>query len=91
MSVGLVDEGIAARVELVEHLGDVSILHARLDGMARAMALKLDKKVAQYEPGERIGVKLASSSVTLFDAKGEAVAFERSEVGEHVRAVVRQA
>jgi len=29
-----------------------------------------------------------SSSVTLFDAKGEAVVFEHREVGENVRAVV---
>ncbi|TDG06988.1 sn-glycerol-3-phosphate ABC transporter ATP-binding protein UgpC [Paraburkholderia guartelaensis] len=88
LSIGFADEGIAARVELVEHLGDVSILHARLDGMAHAIALKLDKKDAQYEPGARVGIKVVSSAVTLFDAKGDAVAFERPQVGENVQAVV---
>jgi len=87
LSIGSLDEGLAARVELVEHLGDVSILHARLDGMTHAIALKLDKKDAQHPVGVRVGIKVASSSVTLFDANGAAVAFERPEVGEDVRAL----
>ncbi|RAR56659.1 carbohydrate ABC transporter ATP-binding protein (CUT1 family) [Paraburkholderia unamae] len=87
LSIGPADEGLAARVELVEHLGDVSILHARLDGMAHAIALKLDKKDAQHAVGARVGVKVASSSVTVFDANGETVAFERPEVGQSAHAV----
>ncbi|MBB5497025.1 ABC transporter ATP-binding protein [Paraburkholderia sp. MM5384-R2] len=88
LGIGSLDEGLAARVELVEHLGDVSILHARLDGMARAIALKLDKKDAQHAVGARVGIKVASSSVTLFDANGAAVSLARPEVGEDVGAVV---
>jgi multiple sugar transport system ATP-binding protein len=88
LGIGSLDEGLAARVELVEHLGDVSILHARLDGMAHAIALKLDKKDAQHAVGARVGIKVASSSVTLFDANGATVALERPEVGEDVDAVV---
>jgi multiple sugar transport system ATP-binding protein len=87
LGIGSLDEGLAARVELVEHLGDVSILHARLDGMAHAIALKLDKRDAQHAVGARVGIKVASSSVTLFDANGATVAFGRPEVGEDVRAV----
>jgi multiple sugar transport system ATP-binding protein len=87
LSIGSLDEGLAARVELIEHLGDVSILHARLDGMSHAIALKLDRKDAQHAVGSRVGIKVASSSVTLFDANGAAVAFERPEVGEDVRAL----
>jgi multiple sugar transport system ATP-binding protein len=87
LSIGSLDEGLAARVELVEHLGDVSILHARLDGMANAIALKLDKKDAQHEVGARVGIKVAAASVTLFDATGATVAFERPEIGEGVHAV----
>jgi len=87
LGIGSLDEGLAACVELVEHLGDVSILHARLDGMPHAIALKLDRKDAQHGVGARVGIKVASSSVTLFDANGAAVAFERPEVGEDVRAV----
>ncbi|MGF6416121.1 ABC transporter ATP-binding protein [Paraburkholderia sp. MM5482-R1] len=88
LGIGSLDEGLAARVELVEHLGDVSILHARLDGMAHAIALKLDKKDAEHAVGARVGIKVASSSVTLFDANGAAVSLARPEVGEDVGAVV---
>ncbi|MBB5508863.1 ABC transporter ATP-binding protein [Paraburkholderia atlantica] len=88
LGVGSLDEGLAARVELVEHLGDVSLLHARLDGMAHAITLKLDKKDAQHSVGARVGIKVASSSVTLFDANGAAASLARPEVGEDVGAVV---
>ncbi|MGF6820120.1 multiple sugar transport system ATP-binding protein [Paraburkholderia atlantica] len=88
LGIGSLDEGLAARVELVERLGDVSLLHARLDGMAHAITLKLDKKDAQHAVGARVGIKVASSSVTLFDANGAAVSLARPEVGEDVGAVV---
>ncbi|WP_233808569.1 ABC transporter ATP-binding protein [Paraburkholderia sp. HP33-1] len=88
LGIGSLDEGLAARVELVEHLGDVSILHARLDGMAHAIALKLDRKDAQHAVGTRVGIKVASAAVTVFDASGAAVTLERPEVGEDVGAIV---
>ncbi|MEX3813835.1 ABC transporter ATP-binding protein [Paraburkholderia sp. BR13439] len=88
LDIGSLDDGLAARVELVEHLGDVSLLHARLDGMAHAITLKLDKKDAQHAVGARVGIKVASSSVTLFDANGAAVSLSRPKVGEDVGAVV---
>ena len=87
LGIGAPGEGLAARVELVEHLGDVSILHAHLDGAGQAISLKLDKKDAQHAVGARIGIKVASSTVTLFDANGVAVAFERTEIGERVQPV----
>ncbi|CAG4904352.1 ABC transporter ATP-binding protein [Paraburkholderia gardini] len=88
LGIGAPGEGLPARVELVEHLGDVSILHAHLDGVGQAISLKLDKKDAQLPVGARIDVKVASSSVTLFDANGIAVAFEHSEAAARVQAVV---
>ncbi|MEX3897522.1 sn-glycerol-3-phosphate ABC transporter ATP-binding protein UgpC [Paraburkholderia sp. JPY432] len=88
LDIGSLDDGLAAHVELVEHLGDVSLLHARLDGMAHAITLKLDKKDAQHAVGARVGIKVASSSVTLFDANGAAVSLSRPKVGEDVGAVV---
>jgi multiple sugar transport system ATP-binding protein len=88
LGIGAPGEGLGARVELVEHLGDVSILHALLDGVGQAISLKLDKKDAQYAVGARVGIKVASSAVTLFDADGAAVAFESSEVAGRVQAVV---
>jgi multiple sugar transport system ATP-binding protein len=88
LGVGAQGEGLPARVELVEHLGDVSLLHAQLEGVGKAISLKLDKKDAQHAVGARVGIKVAASSVTLFDAKGSAVAFEHREVGERAQAVV---
>ncbi|MCC8395632.1 sn-glycerol-3-phosphate ABC transporter ATP-binding protein UgpC [Paraburkholderia sp. MMS20-SJTR3] len=87
LGIGSLDTGLAARVELVEHLGDVSILHARLDGMAHAIALKLDRKDARHAVGARVGIVVASAQVTLFDANGAAVAFERPAVDEDLRAL----
>jgi multiple sugar transport system ATP-binding protein len=87
LGIGAPGEGLPARVELVEHLGDVSLLHAQLDGVGKAISLKLDKKDAQHAVGARVGIKVAKSSVTLFDEKGAAVAFEHREVGERAQAV----
>jgi multiple sugar transport system ATP-binding protein len=87
LGIGAPGEGLPARVELVEHLGDVSLLHAQLDGVGKAISLKLDKKDAQHAVGARVGIKVATSSVTLFDEKGAAVAFEHREVGERAQAV----
>jgi multiple sugar transport system ATP-binding protein len=87
LGIGVPGEGLPARVELVEHLGDVSLLHAQLDGVGKAISLKLDKKDAQHAVGARVGIKVATSSVTLFDEKGAAVAFEHREVGERAQAV----
>ncbi|MFM0720360.1 sn-glycerol-3-phosphate ABC transporter ATP-binding protein UgpC [Paraburkholderia strydomiana] len=88
LDIGATGEGLGARVELVEHLGDVSLLHAHLDGAGQAISLKLDKKDAQHAVGARVGIKVAASAVTLFDADGVAVPFERSEVEGHVHALI---
>jgi multiple sugar transport system ATP-binding protein len=88
LGIGAPGEGLGARVELVEHLGDVSVLHALLDGVGQAISLKLDKKDAQYAVGARVGIKVTSSALTLFDTNGAAVAFESKEVEGRVRAVV---
>jgi multiple sugar transport system ATP-binding protein len=88
LSLGAPEEGLPASVELVEHLGDVSLVHAQLDGVGNAISLKLDKKDAQLAVGARVGIKVEASSVTLFDASGAAVTLERREVGERAQAVV---
>jgi multiple sugar transport system ATP-binding protein len=87
LGIGAPGEGLAARVELVEHLGDVSILHAHLDGVGQVISLKLDKQDAGQPVGARIGIKVVSSSATLFDANGVAVTFERGEAEEGVASV----
>jgi multiple sugar transport system ATP-binding protein len=80
LGIGAPGDGLPARVELVEHLGDVSLLHAQLDGVGKAISLKLDKKDALHAVGARVGIKVAAESVTLFDANGAAVAFDHQRV-----------
>ncbi|TDN57966.1 sn-glycerol-3-phosphate ABC transporter ATP-binding protein UgpC [Paraburkholderia sp. BL10I2N1] len=88
LGISVQAEGLCARVELVEHLGDVSIMHAQLDGVGQAVSIKLDKQDAQHPVGARIGIEVASSAVMLFDAHGAAVPFERTEVGARAQAAV---
>jgi multiple sugar transport system ATP-binding protein len=66
--------GIGANVELVEHLGDVSILHARLDGSNQAVSARVDGSAANLAVGAPIGLALTVSAVTLFDSQGNAIA-----------------
>ncbi len=63
------------------------VVDAQLDGVGKAISLKLYKKDAQHAVGARVGIKVATSSVTLCDEKGAAVAFEHREVGERAQAV----
>ena len=49
-------EGVAARVELAEHLGDVSILHLRVDGLAGLLAAKVPAGRTHLEAGAPVGL-----------------------------------
>ena len=59
-------QGVPARVELAEHLGDVSILHLRVDGVAGLLAAR-----RPAERGAGAGLLQAGASVSLqADATG---------------------
>ncbi|RDU94877.1 ABC transporter ATP-binding protein [Trinickia dinghuensis] len=66
-------QGVSASVELVEHLGDVSILHARIAGSAQTIAVRLDAHAPEFALEMPIGIAVTSSSPTLFDSQGVAV------------------
>ena len=77
MSVVPAGQGFAAKVELLEHLGDVSILHARIDGVTKTIAIKVDKKDAALPTGTPIGVHAVPEAAVLFDSADRAVKFDR--------------
>ena len=49
-------EGIPAQVELAEHLGDVSILHLRVEGVAELLSAKVGAGHAQTDSGQTVGL-----------------------------------
>jgi multiple sugar transport system ATP-binding protein len=49
-------EGVPARVELAEHLGDVSILHLRVNGLAELLAAKVAAGRTHLDAGTRVGL-----------------------------------
>src|SRR5688572_27842539 len=64
------DDGLAARVDLVEHLGDGLIVHASLRGSRQPLALRLPPEHAGLAPGSEIGVRMQPERVHLFDENG---------------------
>jgi len=74
LSVGRVDDGLAARIELLEHLGDSLIVHASLDGSQEPLSLRLAADHAGLAVGQRVGLLPQSAHALLFDASGRAIA-----------------
>ncbi|WP_233869947.1 ABC transporter ATP-binding protein [Paraburkholderia adhaesiva] len=72
-------QGIGATVDLIEHLGDVSILHARLPDSTRTVAVRVDGRAPNLDVGSQIGLSFAIPAVTLFDSEGRAIAFVHEE------------
>ncbi|WP_296653425.1 ABC transporter ATP-binding protein [Paraburkholderia sp.] len=66
--------GIGANVEIVEHLGDVSILHACLTGSNQTVSVRVDGTASNLDVGSPIGLALTVSAVNLFDSDGYAIA-----------------
>jgi multiple sugar transport system ATP-binding protein len=73
LSVTRVEDGLAARVELVEHLGDSLIVHARLRGTDDSIAIRLPGDRIGIQGGDDIGVTLEKGRAMVFGARGEAL------------------
>jgi multiple sugar transport system ATP-binding protein len=67
------DQGIAAHVELAEHLGDSSILHLRVDGVAELLTAKVGADHARIDAGHSVGLTADRSWVLGFDSHGKLV------------------
>ncbi|WP_321790586.1 sn-glycerol-3-phosphate ABC transporter ATP-binding protein UgpC [Burkholderia pyrrocinia] len=73
-------EGWRAIVEAIEHLGDVSIIYARLPGTAKPIGIKVAKKDLRLAIGQTIAVHAEAGNTVLFDASGRAVTFNENFV-----------
>ena len=63
-------EGIAATIELAEHLGDVSILHLRIEGLDELLNAKTGAGHSHLASGQRVGLQPDAAWALRFDAAG---------------------
>ncbi len=66
-------KGLAARVEQYEHLGDATIMYAKLVGGEQSLAVKVHGAQRVAEPGELVGLLPPASHTMLFDSAGKAI------------------
>ncbi len=66
-------EGVAATIELAEHLGDVSILHLRIEGLDELLNAKAGAGHAHLASGQRVGLQPDAAWALRFDAAGRKV------------------
>ncbi|WP_035054260.1 ABC transporter ATP-binding protein [Andreprevotia chitinilytica] len=69
----LPSDGLRARVELVENLGDTQLVHAALAGCSEAFSIRLPGDSATPNVGETVGVQIDASRALLFDRGGRAL------------------
>jgi len=70
LRVAALGAGVPATVVMAEHLGDVSILHLRVDGLAELLHAKVDGSHAHVVAGATVGVLPAAAAVLAFDGAG---------------------
>jgi multiple sugar transport system ATP-binding protein len=63
-------EGVPARVELAEHLGDVSILHLRVEGIAEPLSAKVAAGQLPAEVGQALGLVPDAGKALAFGSDG---------------------
>ena len=73
LSVVRADEGLAARIEVLEHLGDALIVHASLRGSRESVALRLAADHPGLASGQEIGLVPHAAHALLFDGSGRAL------------------
>ena len=66
------ENNLKLQVNFVEHLGDASVVYARLAAEASMVAIKLAMDSASIKAGDTIPVSLPASRCHLFDASGVA-------------------
>jgi multiple sugar transport system ATP-binding protein len=73
MNVSEAGQGIAAQVEVAEHLGDASILHLRVQGLDELLHAKVGAGQAHLGAGHAVGLQPDASRCLAFDAAGRRV------------------
>ncbi|WP_269533665.1 ABC transporter ATP-binding protein [Chitinimonas sp. BJYL2] len=66
--------GIPAQVELAEHLGDITLIHARVEGLAGTVVLKLGEAGRHLSHGAALQLAVQTAHVHGFDAAGQRLA-----------------
>ena len=61
-------QGVPAHVELAEHLGDVSILHLRVEGVVELLSAKVGTDHSRVDAGQAVGLQPDASWALCFDA-----------------------
>jgi len=74
LGVGRVEQGLAARVDLLEHLGDSIIVHATLRGTDNTVSLRLPADHEGLGAGQDIGLVPQAARALLFTDGGSALA-----------------
>jgi multiple sugar transport system ATP-binding protein len=69
------EEGVRARVDLIEELGDSTVIYAKVSGSDQIIAAKIQGHIRNgLKANEEIGVRPLPNTSNLFDADGKAVA-----------------
>lgn len=63
-------DGVSATVELVEHLGDSSIIHLRIEGQSDLITAKVGNSHTPLQAGQSVGLIADSAWALSFDANG---------------------
>ncbi len=66
-------QGVAATVELAEHLGDQTIVYARVDGLPEPLNLKLGAAAERLQAGMAIALAPERAQAHAFDASGRRI------------------
>ncbi len=67
-------QGIPAAVVLAEHLGDASIFHLRVEGVADLLSAKVGAEHSQVHAGQNVGLVPDASWALAFDAQHQLAA-----------------
>jgi multiple sugar transport system ATP-binding protein len=62
--------GVRTTIALAEHLGDASILHLRVEGVAELLKAKVSADHSHYQAGQTVAISADRSWVLAFDAAG---------------------
>jgi multiple sugar transport system ATP-binding protein len=66
-------EGVVATVVLAEHLGDASVLHMRVQGVADLLKAKVAANSGPFQAGQLVFLRACADAVLGFDAAGNAI------------------
>ena len=65
--------GVSATIALAEHLGDASILHVRVEGVAELLKAKVSAEHSHYQGGQTVAISADRPWVLAFDAAGQRI------------------